>query len=521
MSAADTNPTGPDRTTTSPTGNHDQAASRPGPTRTAISRRPLLAALALAPVAGAAGVRAGTGTPVVGTPAAGTPMAGTPTAGTPAAGAPGGWPLYGHDLSGNKAATGSGLSVDTVAGLELAWSVEVGGAVSATPVIANGVAIFGSYDGNLYAVDLLTGEEVWTYETGVAVLERNLQIDLGIVGSAAAVDGVVYVGDAAANLHAVDAATGEEIWTVLVDEQPNACIWSSPVVWEGTVYVGVASIAKEVGFRGGVVAVDAVSGEVLWHTFMVPEGRDGAGVFSVPAIDPDRGMVFVGTQNAYTENPAPYGDTISIVALQASSGEIVWTYAAPPNDGETAPVEDVGLSASPHLFSVEIDGEMRDLVGEGQKSGVYWALDRDSGEVVWESQISPAGFLGGMEGTSAYADGIVAVPATDWPEFDGPATGMVTALDATTGEPIWTALQDAPAASPVGIADGIVFHAGLDGILHAYDLTTGDELWSYDLGGSASGGVAIANGVVVVGAATPLFAPFIRPGNTVQAFALP
>ena len=76
-----------------------------------------------------------------------------------------------------------------------------------------------------------------------------------------------------------------------------------------------------------------------------------------------------------------------------------------------------------------------------------------------------------------------------------------------------------------GLGDelGIELHAkprGLDGILHAYDLNSGTTLWSADLGASASGGIAIANGVVVVGAATPAFAPFIRTGNTVQAFAV-
>jgi polyvinyl alcohol dehydrogenase (cytochrome) len=253
---------------------------------------------------------------------------------------------------------------------------------------------------------------------------------------------------------------------------------------------------------------------------MVPEEADGAGVFAVPAIDLDRGLLYVGTQNAYSENEAPYGNPISIVALDAESGELAWAYNAPPNDGETAPTEDVGFSASPNLFSVEIDGETRDLVGEGQKSGDYWALDRDSGEVVWQTTISPPGFLGGMEGTSAVANGIIAVPATDWPEFEGPASGLVSGVDAATGEVLWTARQTAPAASPAGISDDVVFQAGFDGILHAYDLAEGIELWSYELGASVSGGVAVAEGVVVLGAATPVFAPFILPGTTVRAFGL-
>lgn len=211
---------------------------------------------------------------------------------------------------------------------------------------------------------------------------------------------------------------------------------------------------------------------------------------------------------------------MSVVALDTRNGDIMWAFNAPPGGGPTAPTDDVGFSASPNLFTVKIHGQTRDLVGEGQKSGDFWALDRDNGNVVWKATVSPAGFLGGMEGTSAVAASIIAVPATNWPNFDGPATGMVTALDAITGKILWTSTQDAPAASPVAIANDLVLHAGLDGVLHAYALATGDELWHADLGASVSGGIAVGDGVVVLGAATPEFAPFIKPGNTVRAFGL-
>jgi outer membrane protein assembly factor BamB len=64
------------------------------------------------------------------------------------------------------------------------------------------------------------------------VPEPNLGIDLGISDSAAVADGVVYIGDATV-VHAIDAATGQPIWTSTVETQPNASIWSSPVVWNG------------------------------------------------------------------------------------------------------------------------------------------------------------------------------------------------------------------------------------------------------------------------------------------------
>lgn len=439
---------------------------------------------------------------------------------TPVAAPATGWPLYGNTLAGTKSTTSAGISSANVADLQALWQIEVGGPVSSTPVIANGVVYTGSYDGNLYAVNLQTGESLWTYATGAAVPEPNLGISLGITGSAAVDGSTVYVGDAAAVVHAIDAATGEAIWTTTVDDQPNASIWSSPVVWNGTLYIGVASIAKEQGFRGSVVALDAATGELLWQTYMVPEGADGAGVFAVPAIDEARGVLYVGTQNAYSPNPAPFGKPISVIALDAATGEQVWVFAAPFEDDSTAPTDDVGFSASPNLFSIEVEGQQRDVVAIGQKSGEFWTLDRETGEVVWQATVSPAGFLGGMEGTSAFGNDIVVVPATDWPEFEGAFLGLISAYDAGTGLRRWTVEQEAPAASPVAISDDIVLHAGMDGLLHAYIITNGIELWSADLGASASGGVSVAEGVVVVGAATPEFAPFVKGGATIQAFGL-
>ncbi len=361
---------------------------------------------------------------------------------TPVAGMSSDWPLYGQNLSGDKAASESRLTVSTVGSLVPLWQVEVGGLISATPVIADGVVYVGSYDGNLYALDLRTGGVRWRYATGAAVLEPNLKIPLGITGSAAIIGDTVYAGDATATVHAVDVATGKVRWMMKVDDQPQASICSSPVVSQEKVYIGVASVAKEVGFRGSVVALDAATGKIVWQTYMVPEGADGAGVFAVPAIEEQRGWLYVGTQNAYIANPAPYGNPTSVVALDIVSGEVKWAFNAPPGGGNTAPTDDVAFSASPNLFSAEIGGRQRDLVGEGQKSGVYWAVDRDTGDVVWKATVSPAGFLGGMEGTSAVGNGMIAVPATNWSDPNGPAAGMVTGLDAATGKAVWSAETD-------------------------------------------------------------------------------
>jgi hypothetical protein len=97
---------------------------------------------------------------------------------------------------------------------------------------------------------------------------------------------------------------------------------------------------------------------------------------------------------------------------------------------------------------------------------------------------------------------------------------MVTVLNMASGAVQWTTPQPAPAPAPVTISQDVLFQAGIEGVLHAYGLSTGTELWRADLGASVSGGIAIASGLVVLGAATPPFAPLVKGGNTVRAFVL-
>ncbi|HXT60018.1 MAG TPA: PQQ-binding-like beta-propeller repeat protein, partial [Pirellulales bacterium] len=76
------------------------------------------------------------------------------------------------------------------------------GAFDATATIVDGTVYVGSFDGNLYALDLADGKEKWKFHT-----------ELGFKAAAAVRDGVVYVGDVDGKFHAIDAATGQPKWT--------------------------------------------------------------------------------------------------------------------------------------------------------------------------------------------------------------------------------------------------------------------------------------------------------------------
>jgi len=488
-----------------------------------LNRRQLLVgagALASAAAVGYGAVtRAQNATPIAG---AGTPSAATPLASpvSDAAGAPE-WPFYGNTIQGAKFTAASDITSANAGNLRLAWNATVGGPISSTPVIAEGIAVVGSYDGKLRAFAPYSGELLWTYDTGANVIEPNLKIPIGITGSAAILNNVVYTGDSAGKLHAIDAGTGKAIWTVKPNAQKAASIWSSPVIADGRLYIGIASVAKENGFRGVVVAVDIRDGKTIWQHYVTPTGTDGGGVFDVPAIDVARGLLFTGTQNAYSADATDFGNVTSVLALELKTGKLRWAFAGAKIGGKFGPADDVGFSASPNLFTAKINGKNVDLVGAGQKSGVYHALDRDTGAVVWEQTISVAGPLGGMEGTSAAGNGVIVVPATAWADFNSPdAKGVVRGLDAATGAILWTDQSTAPNPGPVAIANDVAFQAGFEGVLRGLNLADGTELFSYDLGASVSGGIAVAGDVVILGAATPVFANFIKAGSQIWAFTL-
>jgi len=118
----------------------------------------------------------------------------------------------------------------------LVWSVQenqgLNTGIWGTPALHNGAVIFGSQGGMFRAVDSATGEDLW-------------QIDgLGfhLWQSPVVVDDVLIMGDCFGTLRAFDVTdvrvTPPELWALRLDE---ACIESTPAVWEGTIVVGTRS----------------------------------------------------------------------------------------------------------------------------------------------------------------------------------------------------------------------------------------------------------------------------------------
>ncbi len=218
-------------------------------------------------------------------------------------------------------------------------------------------------------------------------------------------------------------------------------------------------------------------------------------------------------------SPADYID--AVLGLSLRTGAIEWhkdtlsadTWTIPmPND---APDYDFG--ADPQLFTTEINGKPTQLLGIGQKSGVYWALNPATGAVAWQAQAGPGGGLGGIEwGTATDGKRVFVeeansdhVPTTITTPSGAKTTitsGFFTALNAATGKVDWQVPDphggDTIDDSFVSSANGVVYAGSASATganMYALNAATGKILWSYASGGAEFAGASIAGGTVYWG----------------------
>ncbi len=501
----------------------------------------------------------------------------------------GGWPTAGSDLQNTRyQKSESKISPSNVGTLAPKWAFTTGGDVSATPAVDGTTVYVPDWAGYLYAIDRTTGQQVWKVKiedvTGVPfdkarttpALAGN-KVIIGTQGSKVASILGGFQGGPGGMVLAFNKNTGALLWKTQADTHPAAIITQSATVFGNRVYVGISSLEEalaafvpgyQLSFRGSMLALDLNTGAIVWKTYTAPDGYTGNAVWgSSPAIDTKRGQVYIATGNNYSvpqsvldcvtaagSDPVaqaaclPANDYFdSIIALDLKTGAVRWATRAIPydawtvdcipffGDGSNCPDPagpDYDFGQTPALFTAKdgVNGKPRDLVGAGQKSGQYWALDPDTGAVVWVTQAGPGGTGGGLQWGSA-VDGQRVYTANansdlkPWPEVGGTDTsGIWSALDAATGAVLWHArpTYGGSTSGPVTTANGVLFGCSLDpqGYMYAINAATGQVLWSFPSGGSCLSGAAISNGMVFWGSGYGNLG-FGFPNNKLYAFGLP
>jgi polyvinyl alcohol dehydrogenase (cytochrome) len=440
-------------------------------------------------------------------------------------------------------AAAAGLTAAQVPALKLKWAFGFPGARSAysQPNVVGGRVYTGSNDGTVYAIDARSGCLYWMFRA------KSMVRSSVVVGP----DKRAYIGDLDANLYALDAETGKLIWQKKADDQPFARITGTPKLYDGRLYLPIASQEENAGanpiypcckFRGNLVAVDAKSGEVIWRVYTSPQpqptgvsktgvqffGPSGATTWASPTLDLKRKLIYIMTGNGYSDPDIKTAD--AIVAIDLNSGKIRWSQQASPDmfnwdcgprgGGGNCPVnhgpdEDFGSSAI--LFDV---GGGKQLLVAGQKTGVVHAFDPDhDGKIVWQTRIGKGSTLGGVLWGIAGHQGIAYVPLSDIDRQQPAAGGGMFAIDAATGKVLWHTPPPAPSClpkpgcnaaqlAPPSVIDGAVFSGSMDGHLRAFDMAAGKIIWDFD----ATQSFPTTNGILANGGSFSSTGPTIVNG---------
>lgn len=365
------------------------------------------------------------------------------------------WPSYGRTYSEQRFSPLDKINTGNVGNLGLAWSFELATnrGVEATPVVVDGVMYMTSAWSVAYALDGKTGKLLWTYDPKVP-REVGHAACCDVVNRGVGVwKGKVYLATLDGRLVALDAKTGQPVWTtVTVDQTKPYTITMAPRIVHGLVMVG--NSGSEYGVRGYVSAYDAETGKLKWRFYTVPgdpsKGFEndalkmaaktwtgewwkfggGGSPWDAMAYDPETNLLYFGTGNGLpwdekARSPKG-GDNLflsSILAVDADTGQYKWHFQTTPGDSW-----DFDSTQSLVLADLNIGGQPRKVIMQAAKNGFYYVIDRTTGKLISAKNYVPVTWASGVD------------PETGRPKEVGDvhyAKGITTTLPSSFGGHNW------------------------------------------------------------------------------------
>jgi outer membrane protein assembly factor BamB len=439
----------------------------------------------------------------------------------------------GIDAASTRDAKESSIDSGSVAELEEAWTAPATaqssyGAFSSSPVVSEGVVYMQDLESNVEAIDLESGEVLWT---------KNYQDPTQGPNGISVGDGRVY-GSTSSGAFALDQETGKEIWQTEVAGSQEGV--DMPVGYQdGLAYVSTVPVTVTSTYTSGGVgtlfALDAKTGKEAWKFNTVPPDlwgdkvvNSGGGLWYEPTFDGKGSMYFgVGNPAPFPGTPSkPWGSsrpgpnlyTNSLVKLDAKTGKMDWYYQQTPHD-----VYDWDFQNPPMLVT---SGGRELAIGSG-KSGFVVAVDAKTGKPVWKQ---PVGKHNGHDedgllamrgeydklkaGSTVYPGklgGAIAPAATDGKTVFVPVvnhsltinsgselgegsdmSGGIVALDVATGKVKWEYEMPSAAFGAPVVANDVVFASSYEGTIYALDANSGGELWVESLPAGVNAGLIVS-----------------------------
>jgi quinoprotein glucose dehydrogenase len=389
------------------------------------------------------------------------------------------WPTYGNDAGGMRYSSLTQINRNNVSRLKVAWTFHTGdvsdgrngkprSGFETTPIMVDGTLFITTGFNRVIALNPATGAQKWSYDPkidptwdyGDALVNRGVAtwLDPGPVRKGRACQRRIFEATLDARLIALDSSTGNpcsdfgkngEVSLRNVERyMPGAYhMTSPPVTIDDLVIVGSAiNDNNRVDMPDGVVrAFDAVSGKLRWSWDPIPPNHDGSegnntstgkwrsgagNAWSIMAVDYERDLVFIPTGSA---SPDYYGGlrpgdnkwANSVVALRGKTGEFVWGFQLVHHD-----LWDYDTASPPLLATLRHEGKQVPVVIQGNKTGLLYVLNRDTGKPVFpiEERVVPQSDVPG-EVTSPTQPFPVAPPPLAPQKFSAEAAWGITPAD--------------------------------------------------------------------------------------------
>ena len=302
---------------------------------------------------------------------------------------------YGMGYNNQRYSPLKQVNAGNVAKLQPVWSYSLNNSQSheSQPIIHEGVMYVTTHNSTV-AMNAVTGKQIWKQDVELPqdVFKYTC---CGILNRGAAIyDGKIYRTTLDAQVMAMDAKTGKQLWkSKAANYLDGHALTGAPLVVNGVVMTGIGG--GEFGTRGFIDGWDANTGNKLWriYTTAMPgeKGGDtwpgdtaskgGAPTWLTGAYDPDLDLVYWGTGNAGPWNPqVRMGDNLyvcSVLAFRPKTGEMVWHYQFSPNDPYDYDATEVGM-----LVDMKVAGQDRKVLAQANRNGFFYVLDRANGKLL-------------------------------------------------------------------------------------------------------------------------------------------
>jgi alcohol dehydrogenase (cytochrome c) len=317
------------------------------------------------------------------------------------------WPTIGGDYQGDRYSTLNQITASNVAGLKEAWHIHLDGSGTgtqyrgeATPLVYKGVMYMVTGNDDVFAIDAATGERIWTYKSSLPLNLTN--ICCGWDARAVAIgEGRVYLAQLDGKLVALNQADGHPLWSATNGRfQEGQTMTMAPLYYNGLVIVGISG--SEQGVRGHATAYDAKTGRRVWRFYNVPTPGDigsgtwpnnsewqvgGATLWQTPTVDPVSNTLVYTTANTDPWSGRGPGDDLFTASMVALNA----------NTGDYQwhfqivhhDIWDYDCPSPTIMYDAVYNGKVTKAVGEPCKTGWLYMVDRTNGNPVTQIDEKP------------------------------------------------------------------------------------------------------------------------------------